>query len=256
MERPLGIATEDFRLYHDLVAALRQRRLRFRTLRPGAKVPEGIGAVLTSAAESSRIAFPRVVACNDVDDAIARARQVSRGVDHWRELVIGIDPGPRPGVAVLGDGEVLDRRWARHPEDVARLVRGATANFTATRVRVRVGHGDPTNRNRILNALAAEGHDTEIVDEKGTTKRTPEPDLDAAVEIAGARGVRAARRYVVEPTPGEVREIQRRSRLGSGGAVTIPKALARDVAAGRLSLGQAVARSRRNAAPEGENEGI
>src|SRR3972149_6316373 len=46
-------------------------------------------------------------------------------------------------------------------------------------------------------------------------------DADAAVEIARGHGVRAARYYAVEPTAGEVREIQRRSRLASGGEVTI-----------------------------------
>jgi len=244
VEPVLAVATEDFRLYHDLVAALRERGLAFRTMAPGARVPPGTGAVLTSPAEAVAVRFSRVVPCADIDDAIARALQLSRGRDRWRELVVGVDPGPRPGVAVTGDGEVLDRRTARDPEDVARLVRGAGANFPADRVRVRVGHGDTTNRNRIINALAAEGLVVEIVDERGTTRRTRTRDLDAAVAIANARGVRAEAPFPVEPTPGELREIQRRSRLGSRGQVTISKHLAHQVAVGRLTIAEAVERHR------------
>jgi hypothetical protein len=241
----LAIATEDFRLYHDLVAALRERGLPFRTLHPGGRVPPGTGAVLTSPGEAGAVRFSRVIPCGDLEDAIARAIQLSRGRASWRELVVGVDPGPRPGVAAMGDGEILDRRTARDPEDVARVVRDAVRNFPAGYVRVRVGHGDPTNRNRILNALAADGRHVEIVDERSTTRRTHTRDLDAAVAIARARGVRADGTYPVEPTAGELREIQRRSRIGSGGNVTIPKRLAREVALGRLTLAEAVERHRR-----------
>ena len=244
VQRPLVVATEDFRLYHDLIAALRARDLPFRTLRTGDTVPSGTGAILTSPREAPRVRFPRVVACGDVDDGIARAVQLARGMERWRELVIGVDPGARPGVAVVGDGEVLDRRQARSPEEVAGLARGASRNFPADRVRVRVGHGDPTNRNRIVKALAGEGFPVEIVDEKGTTRRTAQPDLDAAAEIA-ARGTRVEGRHPAEPTPGELREIQRRSRLGSGGEVTITRALAREVALGHLTLAEAVDRHRK-----------
>ena len=105
---------------------------------------------------------------------------------------------------------------------------------------MRIGHGDRTNRNRILNALAQEGLPTEIVDEAGTTDRTQEPDIDAAIKIAFVPGVRATPPYDVEPTPGEVREIQRRSRMSSEGGVTISKELASRVARGEITLDEAV----------------
>lgn len=246
MRRVVGILTEDFRLYHDLVTALKQRDVPFASLSFQDSIPPTVGAILTSPEEAPRIRSRNVVACEDVADAIAKALQLLQGRREWREIVVGVDPGAEPGVALLGDGEIIDTRLAASPEAVADIVRSALLAFPSERVRLRVGHGDPTNRNRIINALSPMGLPVEIVDEKGTTPRVPSPtpDADAAVEIARSRGVRAARYYAVEPTPGEIREIQRKSRLTSDGKVTISKDLAGKVARGELTLAQAIERHR------------
>ncbi len=250
MRKVLGILTEDFRLYHDLVAALRARDLPFVTLSFARRIPETVGAVLTTSAEAARIRSRNVVIVDDdVPNAIARALQVLKGKTEWRELLIGVDPGREPGVAVLGDGDVLDTRLAATPEAVRDEVRTALRMFPAAHVRVRVGHGDPTNRNRILNSLASERLRVEIVDEAGTTHRTPQPDLDAAVDIARTPGGRVEPPFEVRPTPGEVREIQRRSRLQSGGQVTISTELADAVARGEMTLDAAIARQHRRDRP-------
>ena len=243
--KSLGLLTQDFRLYHDLVAALKTRDLPFVTLSFGRRIPENVGVVLTSSAEASRIRFAHVIVANDVDRAIGLAIQVMKGKKGWRELAVGVDPGREPGVAVVGDGEVLDTRVAGTPEDVAEVVRQAVTTFPARIVRVRVGHGDPTNRNRILNSLARDALRVEIVDEAGTTHRTPQPDVDAAIDIARTPGVPAEPPFEVRPTPGEVRDIQRRSRLDSGGRVTISSKLASAVARGEVSLEDAIARQRK-----------
>ncbi len=245
MHKVLGVLTEDFRLYHDVVAALKARGLPFVSLSFSRRIPESVGAVLTSAAEAPRVRSPHVVVVGDVENAIARALQVVKGKTEWQELLIGVDPGREPGVAVLGDGDVLDTRLSASPEAVRDQVRTALEMFPAKQVRVRVGHGDPTNRNRILNSLASDRLRVEIVDEAGTTHRTPQPDLDAAVDIARTPGVRVEPPFEVRPTPGEVREIQRRSRLQSGGQVTISAELADAVARGQVTLDGAIERQKR-----------
>ncbi|HKZ88907.1 MAG TPA: hypothetical protein VJ300_01480 [Thermoplasmata archaeon] len=245
MRKALGILTQDFRLYHDLVAALKARDISFVSLAASRRVPDAVGAVLTSAAEASRIRSARVVVVDDIESAIAKALQLLRGKREWHELAIGIDPGREPGVAVVGDGEVIDTRIARSPEAAAYLARQAVRTFPARVVRMRVGHGDPTNRNRILNALSQNGFQIEIVDEAGTTRRTPQPDVDAAIHIATTPGMRAEPPFEVRPTRGELRDIQRRSRLDSDGRVTISTDLADAVARGEVSLENAIARQRR-----------
>ena len=242
VRRVLGVLTEDFRLYHDLVTELKARDVPFASLSIHEPIPRSVGAILTSSPEAPAIRFSAVVPCEQVDDAIAKALQILRGRRMWRELVVGVDPGAEPGVALVGDGEVIDTRIVSAPEAVAATVRTAMLSFPAERVRLRVGHGDRTNRNRIINAVAPLGLPVEIVDEKGTTHRTPSPDADAAVEIARGRGVRAARYYAVDPTPGELQDIQRQSRVTSEGKVTISKDLARRVAKGELTLRDAIER--------------
>ena len=245
MRKVLGILTQDFRLYHDLVAALRARGLPFESLSFDRRIPEGVGAILTSAAEAHRVRSRNVVPVDDLESSIGRALQVLKGRREWREILIGIDPGREAGIAILGDGEVLDTRLARDPESVGDILRRAVRTFPGKEVRVRVGHGDPTNRNRVLNAIAAHGWRVEIVDEAGTTHRSPQPDVDAALVIARTPGRRVEPPVEVRPTPGEVRDTQRRSRLRSGGQVTISSSLATSVARGEISLDEAIVRQRR-----------
>ncbi len=182
MRKVLGLLTEDFRLYHDLVAALKARDLPFVSLSFARRIPDTVGAVLTSPAEAGRVRSRHIVAVDDIDSSIAKAIQILKGKSFWSELLVGIDPGREPGVAMVGDGEVIDTRIAASPEAVAFHVRQAIRTFPATEIRVRIGHGDPTNRNRILNALARDRLRVEIVDEAGTTHRTPQPDVDAPRE--------------------------------------------------------------------------
>jgi hypothetical protein len=116
---------------------------------------------------------------------------------------------------------------------------------------VRLGHGDRTNRNRIFNSLWDQGYHAEIVDERNTTTRSQTPDEDAAISIAMTSGYRPWRRQMLEPGPGEIRNIQRLSRLESHGELTVSKILASKVAVGEISLQDAIEcqRSRKDVLP-------
>ncbi len=244
MGKILGLLTADFRLYHDLVSYLKERDLPFISLSFNQPIPPEVGVVLTSPDELNRIEFRSIVPCDRVEDAVAKALQLIRGRSSFQEIVVGVDPGPRPGVAILGDGELVDTRTAPSPEAVLDIFQSVSSNYRSEVCRVRVGHGDPTNRNRILNALSQAQVEAEIVDERGTTRRDRRRDdarnIEAAIDIAKARGTQAESWYDIFPTAGELREIQRRSRIRSGGKLTISKELARRVALGEMTLSEAV----------------
>jgi hypothetical protein len=245
--RSIGVLTRDFRLYHDLVAGLRTRGLSFIVLSPGEAIPPEVGVIITSPGEVARIRFPHKVAAATAEEALGAAVRLLRGKESFQELIIGIDPGPRPGLAVVGDGEVVEVSTAESPEAVAPLVESVVRSNRAAEVKVRVGNGDPTNRNRIINALAQQRLPVEIADEKGTTRDTRRDDtrnIEAAVGIAFTPGIRAERWYPLEPTEGEIREIQRVSRIDSAGEVTISRELASRVAKGKLTMAEAVRRQK------------
>jgi hypothetical protein len=86
----------------------------------------------------------------------------------------------------------------------------------------------------------------EVVDETGTSVRSPEPDVAAAKRIAMTRGTLLEEPPSVKPTPGEVRDIQRHSRIESQGRITISASLAYSVAMGDISLAQAIIQQERN----------
>jgi hypothetical protein len=109
----------------------------------------------------------------------------------------------------------------------------------------RIGHGDRTNRNRIMRTIWDLVDEIELVDETGTTQRTLAPDIDAAKRIAMAKGQRVEVAPEVEPTAGELRDIQRLSRIESEGSVTISSDLASAVAKGEMTLRQAVLSQRK-----------
>jgi len=69
--------------------------------------------------------------------------------------------------------------------------------------------------------------------------------MQAAMEIALLSGPLVRRKLVTVPTRGELRELKRRSRLASGGTVTISDRLAGRVLRGELSIDEAVARQRK-----------
>ena len=244
----LGIQTTDFSAYNDLVQALRARGVPFLTVAPGEHVPPHVGALITTATEVARVEHPDVVVYSDPESTIAEAIRLLEGIRSVRRCVIGIDPGERPGVAVLADGHVVQLVHAASPEAVRPAVDAVLASVPAERFVVRVGNGAPTFRDRILNTLAGLPLDIEIVDESNSTPANyhgnAERDTVAATSIALTPGVLLAAGDVgpVRPTEGELRDIQRKSRLASEGKVTISRVLARRVALGRLTLDEAVRR--------------
>ena len=113
---------------------------------------------------------------------------------------------------------------------------------------VRLGDGAPTQRDRIINDLeeyigsSGEPVMVELVDEKHTSGAAHHSDTEAALNIALTPGHRVAGTREVNPSDGELRELQRRSRIMSGGKVTISRELAELVALGRIDLAEAIRR--------------
>jgi len=239
----VAIITEDFSLFYDLVRELKRAKVPFVSLSFDDAIPSNVGIVLTTLEEAPRIQFHEKLAVGkltDIQAIIGEAKRRMRGVETYGRLIIGIDPGVRPGFAVVSAGAVLYTTQLSRPEDVAETTKNILALYPAREVVVRVGHGDPTNRNRIINAIHGLSLRIEIVDEHRTTKRTEFPDINAAINIALMSGHTVTGPIAVAPTIGELKNIQRESRLASDGMVTISTHLAERVAKGQLTLEEAI----------------
>lgn len=242
--RLVGLVTADPVLYADLAEFLRERKLPCMSLIPGERIPDRVVVILTSPQEAERLAHPRVIAVAEHSDRRALTAAIESalsGQSDATELCVGLDPGPRPGYAVVSGSRLLAQGVVDTPEEVAEFGRNLHRRFPGRAIRFRVGSGDPPRRHRILLALQPLRRPVEVVDETGTTPRGRRPrDASAARAIAMMPGRPAAGQTTAPITEGEVANVQRLSREGSGGRFTITRAQARRVVAGELTLGQAL----------------
>lgn len=247
--RCVAIATLDAALYEDLARELRARGLPSVSVVPGARLPESVAIVLTSPAEARLIRHPQVVAVRPVGERrslwamVASALEPSQ--DPREAIVVGIDPGPRPGYAVMAGERCLEDGVLEDPEAVGELADHLVKRFPSRPVEFRVGNGDRVRRDRILNALTELPGRPQIVDERGTTPRGRRRPRDAlaARAIALGHGRAAPTRTPILLTDGEIANLQRMSREGSGGRFTLPREEAARVLRGELSLADALSRA-------------
>ncbi|ESS12837.1 MAG: hypothetical protein A07HR60_00307 [uncultured archaeon A07HR60] len=247
-EDVIVVATEDFKLYHEAVTALRDRGTAFCTIEPGDELPSETDVVITTP--------PDRVSLGNHDDAemvFADAENVRAALEEALAIlrpedgrtIVGVDPGPRPGIAVLvGDVVVAGFRvpLADAPDRIRSQVEDAADPL------VRVGDGDRLKGGRIVNAL--DEVPVELVDETGTTPYLGPgvrdhglSDVLAAVNVARISGDRIDSRDI-DPTDGELQRIRDRSREASDGERTIDESLARRVAGGELTVDEALAEHR------------
>jgi hypothetical protein len=237
------VATADFELYHEAVAELRDRGTVFTTVEPGDDLPERTRVVVVTPDDVDRVEVPddveRVVASggDDARRAVEEALAILRG--GGGRTVVGVDPGTRPGIAVLS-GEVVVAAFHVPIADAVEVIRREVDGEADPLVRV--GDGARLQGSRIVNDL--DDVPVELVDETGTTPYLGTGtrgmgDVLAAVNIARLDGERVDSREV-EPTQGELQRIKDESRQRSGGDRTIDDDLARRVATGELNVDEAL----------------
>ncbi len=208
-----------------------------------------MGVIITTEDESHIVDFQKdriIIAEGRAQAAIDRACSLLFG-DDFDEIIIGIDPGKYPGIAVLGNNKTISVHHVSVGE-VCPLVKNIIREYKDKALLVRIGHGARLIRSRLINELLDLGLRIEMVDETGTTPHLGRgvhgqvvSDIIAATNIARIKGKNVGKQYI-EPSQGEVRVIQEHSRAYSNGRMTIPRLLARAVAKGEMTLDEAVER--------------
>jgi hypothetical protein len=225
--------------YYESARELKDRGVGFLTLAMGDEIPSIVGVVLTTEEEREQIDFKEVASTAD------EALRIDRGhKSAYDGLVLGIDPGPTPGFAVLGDGKVIHSELLGSPEDVLGASKKAFDSYSGKNITFRVGRGGGVYKARTLKILQ-ENLDVpiEVVDEKSTTPadtgKASTKDIEAAINIALKQGRILKQKIEVSPTEGEIKNIQKDSREISGN-ITINKKLAEGVAKGEITIEEAI----------------
>lgn len=234
------VATEDFEIYHGVVTELRDRDVEFTTIEPGDEWPDEAAVAVIAAGESIEIPDGIDVVQADPDAprrAVESVISTLRGGDG--RTVVGIDPGERPGVAIL-QGDVVVAAFQVPAAEAAEIVRQEVED--AVNPVVRIGDGARLVGSRIIDDI--QSVPVELVDETGTTPYLGSGsrgmgDVLAAVNIARLDGEEIESR-TIEPTAGELQKIKDRSREKSETNRAISEQLARDVAAGVLTIEEAL----------------
>ena len=124
--RTLGVYTEDFSLYHDILKTLKKRKLAYVLLSSPKNIPKRIGVVLTSKTESEEIKSQKIVSADTfdtVDHAVDMALKKLIGKKLYKQVFIGIDPGERPGIAVVGNDMLLQKTQVESPEKIVQTIK-------------------------------------------------------------------------------------------------------------------------------------
>lgn len=234
--RRIAVRTDDFRLSFHLMRELKRRKCEFVMLAPDDKWD---GILLTSPEEVMDGEIPATEETLEI--SVERAIQASRGFESAVQLVFGVDPGPRPGIAWLADGIVVGSAQLEEINGVADHIIGLSSAVKHQRMCVKVGDGAPLIRDRIINQLILRGIETLQVSEYRTSSGSRvKTHLHAATRIALMGGNKVYKIRDLNPTEGDLKEIQRQSRILSSGDFTISTELARLVACGEISIEDAI----------------
>ena len=197
--------------------------------------PDDTNIVLTDGVERKGVISIRN---GDFDGAIENCLRMWAGKNRYVRVLVGIDPGPEPGIAVFGDNNHLIDLKAKNPEDTLKLLKKTFKIYGFEECVVRVGDGGGVYRDRIVNGILSLGVRVEISDESETSGRGGKKDIEAARKIAFIEGIEVKKAIVLRVKDGELREIQKESRKISN--VTISRDLARKVAEGRIGMKTAI----------------
>lgn len=231
------VATENFEVYHGVVGELKDRDVPFTTIEPDDVVPPTAQVSIVGPGDELRDIETIRADPDDPRAAVEAAIAYLRG--GGGRTVVGIDPGDRPGIAVLR-GDTITAVFQVAADRVAEVVRGEIED--APDPLVRIGDGARIQGSKIVDRLS--DVPVELVDETGTTPYLGTGargmgDVLAAANIARLEGERIDSRDF-EPTAGEIQRIKNRSRRQSEDDRTISGRLARRVAVGELTVSEAL----------------
>jgi len=201
MKTKIALVTVSGKAYYKLVSELKQRDVPFLSLTFKDSIPLTIKVVITTEKERRLVKHPNVLVFNEETDAtsvVNEAIKIVRGKKIYERVVVGVDPGKTFGLAILGDGNVLETFTCSSLEETVNTVLRMLAKPQAIINRVKIGNGAPLYTKQLLNLLdeaLPEKVGIEVVSEEGTSRfgretvhRRDVKDVMSATRIAERKG--------------------------------------------------------------------
>jgi len=201
MKAKIAVATVSGKAYYKLVNELKRRDAPFLSLTPRDPVPPSVKVVITTGKERHLITHPNVLIFNEEKDpttVVNEALRLAEGKKNYEKVIIGVDPGETFGLAVLGDGNVLETVTCSSLKETMNTIMNFLNRTPATTSVVKIGNGTPAYTKQLLNLLdeaLPEETAMEVVSEAGTsrfeseaTHRREGKDVMSAIKIAERRG--------------------------------------------------------------------
>lgn len=163
----IGVYTSDFLFYHKVIQLLRKWELPFLNINQDAPVPDEIRIILSSNSDDDL--WPSQVKGSEPIKALRKGLSRVLGKYQFTSLTVGVDPGPRPGIAVIGDRVLLEAFEITDPGKTSNYIGAILADYQYRESQVKIGHGDLPNRKIIEENLRKSGIDSMVVDESNTS---------------------------------------------------------------------------------------
>jgi len=151
--KKIGVYTNNFSLYHDLLEVLKRRKIPYISLSSKKNISNKIGVIITSHDELHNIKLKKVIAADiydNLDQVVDIAIQTIVGKDLYSRLIIGIDPGEKPGIALIADDIILKKTNVNSPEIILESIKRYLKEYPSISTLIRIGDGSLIHRNRII----------------------------------------------------------------------------------------------------------
>ncbi len=191
----VAVATRNSRIHYLMVRLLKRLGVTFVLCTPDDDQCKNAKVIVTTDEESNGVAKGSLVVVEDTfNPDIAAIEIVLRllNISEPSQIVIGVDPGMRFGLAFVANGTPVYTRTVQSPSEAAEKIRQWTTHLQRDyqpQILIRVGMGSRLYSTLFLRAIRSIPKDfnVELVDERHTT-RVGKSDQSSAVLIAARKG--------------------------------------------------------------------
>ena len=207
MKAKIAVATVSGKAYYLLVNELKKKNAPFLSLTPDDAMPVDVKVVITTKNERARIRHENVLEY-EVDrnptGVIEEAIRIIKGTRVYEHLVVGVDPGQNFGIAVIGDGNILETKICTSISGTVNSIMNVLSRTPANHTVMRIGNGAPPLTKDLMRELddaLPENIVVESVQEEGTSRllgqnshRRGKRDISSAIKIGQRQGREIPRR--------------------------------------------------------------